>query len=229
VGQQYPGAVGTNPGRDNKRMSTPDNSLLALLELSRQKAPEYYDLIGAKTDADFEKAFDAFLERVVSQLEMNKKDFETLDENALSAVVAMALSVPGLSATRETNSNGHVDITIVADHCMPMRKKLGEAKIYDGPEYHLKGLQQLLGRYTTGREGRGMLIVYFRKQNIAGLVKKLREKMDADLPCAQQGQTSNHLLKWSFLSKHAHSCGETLEVGHIGCNLYIEPNGTAAS
>lgn len=203
-------------------MSAQDSSLLTLLELSRQKAPEYYDLISAKTDVDFEKAFDAFLERAVSQLEANKKNFQTLDENGLSAVLTMALSVPGLSATRETNSNGHVDITIVADHCMPMRKKLGEAKIYDGPEYHVKGLQQLLARYTTGREGRGMLIVYFRKQNIAGLVKKLREKMDTDLPSSQQGPTSDHLIKWSFLSKHMHSCGENLEVGHIGCNLYIE-------
>lgn len=210
-------------GREKvKYMSAQDSSLLTLLELSRQKAPEYYDLISAKTDVDFEKAFDAFLERAVSQLEANKKNFQTLDENGLSAVLTMALSVPGLSATRETNSNGHVDITIVADHCMPMRKKLGEAKIYDGPEYHVKGLQQLLARYTTGREGRGMLIVYFRKQNIAGLVKKLREKMDTDLPSSQQGPTSDHLIKWSFLSKHMHSCGENLEVGHIGCNLYIE-------
>ena len=212
-----------------KYMSAQDNSLLTLLELNRQKTPEYYDLISAKTDADFEKAFDAFLERAVSQLETNKKNFQTLDENGLSAVLTMALSVPGLSATRETNSNGHVDITIVADHCMPMRKKLGEAKIYDGPEYHVKGLQQLLGRYTTGREGRGMLIVYFRKQNIAGLVKKLREKMDTDLPSSQQGPTSDHLIKWSFLSKHTHSCGENLEVGHIGCNLYIESTDGVAS
>jgi hypothetical protein len=210
-------------------MSTPDDSVLTLFELNKLKAPEYYDLISAKTDTDFEKAFDAFLERAVSHLEINKKDFERLDENGLSAILTIALSVSGVSATRETNSNGHVDITVVADHCVPMRKKLGEAKIYDGPGYHLKGLEQLLGRYTTGREGRGMMIVYFRKQNIAGLVQKLRERMDADLPFAQQGQTSSHPIKWSFLSKHAHSSGETLEVGHIGCNLYIEPRGEAES
>jgi hypothetical protein len=112
---------------------------------------------------------------------------------------------------------------------MPIRKKLGEAKIYDGPEYHLKGLQQLLGRYTTGREGRGMLIVYVRKKNIASLIKKLREKMDADLPCQQQGEATDHAIKWSFITKHAHSCGENLEVGHIGCNLFIEGSDEAES
>lgn len=149
-------------------MSALENNLLTLLELNKQKAPEYYDLISAPDDPEFEKAFDAIMERAVSQLEENKTDFQSLGENGLSAALTLALSMPGLSATRETNSNGHVDITVVADHCSPIRKKLGEAKVYDGPEYHLGGLQQLLGRYTTGREGRGMLIVYFRKQNIAG-------------------------------------------------------------
>lgn len=205
-------------------MKKPENSLLRLYELNQQKAPEYFALISAQNDADFEKAFDTLLERVVSQLETNKRDFEKLDENGLSAVLTMALSVPGISATRETNSNGHVDITIVADHCTPIRKKLGEAKIYDGPEYHLKGVKQLLGRYTTGREGRGLLIVYFRKKNIAGLVLNLRQKMDTDLPFSQQGPTTDHVIKWSFLSKHTHSCGDDLEVGHIGCNLYIDSN-----
>ncbi len=203
-------------------MSTQEDTLLTLLEECKRKAPEYYDLLSSRNDAEFEKAFDAHLEQAASQLESNKKDFKELDENGLSGALTMALSIPGISATRETNTNGHVDITIVADHCTPMRKKLAEAKIYDGPEYHFKGLQQLLGRYTTGREGRGLLIVYFRKQNIAGLVQKLREKMDTDLPVSQQGATTDHTIKWSFLSKHAHSCGDTLEVGHVGCNLYIE-------
>ena len=77
-------------------MSAQDNSLLTLFELNRRKTPEYFDLISAKIDADFERAFDAFLDRAVSQLEANKKDFQSLDENGLSAVLTMALSVPGV-------------------------------------------------------------------------------------------------------------------------------------
>ena len=127
--------------------------------------------------------------------------------------------MPGLTVTRETHSNGHVDLTIEADHCTPTRQKLGEAKIYDGPAYHFKGLEQLLGRYSTGREGRGLLIIYFRKPNITGLVQNLRKQMDISHPCKQQGNTADHVLKWSFLSAHAHDCGDNLEVSHIGCNL----------
>lgn len=198
------------------------DTVFALVEILKRKAPEYLDLFTAQTDADFEKAFDALLEKSVAGLEGNKSNFATLDEEALSAILALALSTPGLSVTQETHSNGHVDITITADHCVPVRKKLGEAKIWDGPEYHINGIKQLLDRYTTGREGRGLVIPYVRKRNIKGLLTKLRETMNKEGPCKQTADTIDHTLKWSFLSTHAHSCGETLEVGHIGCNLYAE-------
>lgn len=203
-------------------MSHTRGSAFDLVEKISRKAPEYLDLFTAGNDADFEKAFTALLEKAISDLEKNKKLFQTLDEEGLSAALSMSLSMPGFLVTRETHSNGHVDLTIVVNYCVPMRTKLGEAKIYDGPKYHLKGLEQLLGRYTTGREGRGLMIVYFRKRNIANLVQKLRKKMDAEHSLHQQGPTADHLLKWSFISIHAHSCGENLEVGHIGCNLFIE-------
>ena len=201
-------------------MNSDKNSVFALVEVLRKKAPGYLDLMTAQSDAEFESAFDAILEQAVSGLESNSKNFASLDEEGLSGALALAINVPGLTVTPETNSNGHVDLTVVADHCFPMRKKLAEAKIYDGPEKHIKGLEQLLGRYTTGREGRGLLIVYFRKKDIADLVNKLRERMDTDYPLSQQGKTLDHAIKWSFLSRHSHSCGEVLDVGHIGCNLY---------
>ena len=203
-------------------MSDFASSAVTLIERIQRKAPEYLDLLTAETDGDFEKAFDALLERAVSGLEANKRNFEKLDEVGLSGALALALTSPGLAVTQESHSNGHVDLTIQADHCTPARKKLGESKIYNGPEYHVKGLDQLLGRYTTGREGRGLLIVYFQRANIAGLVKKLRARMDADLPCRQQGNTSDHILKWSFLSTHTLRSGENQEVGHIGCNLCLD-------
>jgi hypothetical protein len=173
-------------------MSERENSLLAYYEMVKQKAPEYFDLLTAKSITEFEKAFDALLEKAVSGLEQNKKKFARLDEEGLSAALALALSIPGLTVTRETHSNGHVDLTIEADHCTPARRKLGEAKIYKGPAYHFKGLEQLLGRYSTGREGRGLLIVYFRKPDIAGLVQNLRKQMDADARLRGQSRSESH-------------------------------------
>ena len=203
-------------------MNSSENSLLKYVEIIKRKAPEYLDLLTADNQKDFEIAFDSVLEKAVTHLEKNKKNFDSLDEVGLSAVFAANMSIPGLTVAQEMHSNGHVDLTFEADHCMPARTVLGEAKIYDGPSYHVGGLQQLLGRYTTGRECRGLLIVYVRKTDIKALLEKLRKTLDTDLPLAQEGPTEDHVLKWSFLSKHKHSCGEDLQVCHVGCNLFIK-------
>ena len=152
-------------------------------------------------------------------MEENKKNFAALDEEGLSAALRGRLCIPGLTVTQETHSNGHVDLTIEGDHCSPARKKLAEAKIYAGPRYHIKGVGQLIGRYTTGREGRGLLISYVRKKDIKGIVEKLRAAMDAELPEKQIGPCEDHTLKWSLKTSHKHSSGEVVPVDHIGCNL----------
>jgi hypothetical protein len=154
-------------------------------------------------------------------MEKNKKNFTSLDEEGLSAVWAGVLSIPGLTVTQEANSNGHVDLTIEADHCSPARIKLGEAKIYSSPSYHIKGINQLLGRYTTGRGAPGLLINYIRKPDIKAIVAKLKKEMDKKLPADQAGVCKDHILKWSLLTKHKHSSGELVSIEHIGCNLFI--------
>lgn len=190
-------------------------------EMLKRKAPEYLDLLTAETEEEFETAFDVLLEKALMHLEANKKNFETLNEEGLSAALAGKMSIPGLTVSQEKNSGGHVDLTFEADHCKPARTILGEAKIYKGYKYHEGGLVQLLGRYITGRECRSLLIVYVRKKDIKSLFEKLRTEMDGNLPLAQKKATANHTLKWSFLSIHTHNCGEDLTVCHVGCNLHV--------
>jgi hypothetical protein len=187
----------------------------------KRKAPAYLDLLTAESDEEFEEAFTAILERAVYHLEKNKKHFQSLDEEGLSAALAAALSMPGLIVTQEANSNGHVDLTIEADHSSPARIKLGEAKIYSSPSYHIKGIGQLLRRYTTGRETPGLLINYVRKPNIKGIVNKLKAEMNKKLPDNQTGPCEDHSLKWSLRTLHKHSSGEIVSVGHIGFNLHV--------
>jgi hypothetical protein len=197
------------------------NSAAELFERIRKKAPAYLDLLTSETDEEFEAAFTAILEHAVHHLEKNKKKFQSLDEEGLSGVLAGSLSIPGLTVTQEENSNGHVDLTILADHCTPIRVKLGEAKIYSSPSYHIKGIGQLLGRYTTGRETPGLLLNYVRKPDIKGIVGKLKIEMDKKLPEHQIGPCENHLIKWSLLTKHKHNSGEVVSIGHIGFNLSL--------
>lgn len=202
-------------------MSNHDDTLKALVERIRRRSPVYLDLLTSETDAEFEKAFEPILGSAVARLESNSRNFESLDENGITAALALAITIPGLDVTQETNSNGHVDITIQTENTHPIRKKLGEAKIYNGKAYHISGLEQLIGRYSTGREGRGLLIVYFKCPNIANHVTRLRGDLDIELPMKQQGACRDHCIRWSFLSGHLHSSGELLEVWHIGCNLYV--------
>ncbi|MGO9275077.1 MAG: hypothetical protein ACLQOO_33395, partial [Terriglobia bacterium] len=127
-------------------MTGDTDSYFALVERIRRRAPAYLDLLTAETDDQFEAAFEVVLEVAVRHLEKNKANFQSLNEVGLSGALAGALAIPGLTVTQEAHSNGHVDLTIEADHCFPARIKLGEAKIYDGCAYHISGLDQLLRR-----------------------------------------------------------------------------------
>lgn len=200
-------------------MTVPKSTAFELGELILRKAPEYLDLL-SQDDAVFEKAFDAHLGRAVQGLEANSKNFARLKEDGLTAVLALALKVPCIDVSQQLHSNGHVDITIKIHEGHFTRTKLGEAKIYDGPEWHVQGVKQILG-YSTGRECRGLVIAFVKKTDIEGLMNKVRRKMDKELPEQQQGATMDHPSKWCFLSKHLHSSGAVVEVGHVGCNMHV--------
>jgi len=192
-----------------------------LINLLRERSPAHLDLMTAEDEDEFEQAFDILLERAVEHLETNSKNFGSLDEEGLTGVLTGALTVPGLSLTQEGNSNGHVDITIEVTNCSPTRKKLGEAKIYRGPVYHVDGLEQLLGRYTTGREGRGLLLAYVKAKGISDKMQGIRQHMNRKLPLNQKGAATDHqLLRWSFATIHEHESGDDCCVDHIGFNLY---------
>lgn len=196
------------------------NSAADLIERLKRKAPAYLDLLTSETEAEFEAAFTTILGMAVSHLEKNKKHYSKLDEEGLSGVLAGALSMPGLTVTQETNSNGHVDLTIEADHCTPARVKLGEAKIYSSPSYHMKGIGQLLS-YHTGRETPGLLISYVRKPYIQSITANLKAAMDKKLPENQTGPCEDHILDWSLRTKHKHVSGKIVSLSHIGCNLHF--------
>ncbi len=200
-------------------MSADLNNLGALADLLQRRCPECLDIITATSEAEYEAAIDARLERAVAHLERNRGEFKELQEDGLSAVLVGCLNGFGVSVTQQTHSNGHVDITIEVVYCTPIRRFLAEAKIYRGAAYHVAGLKQLLGRYTTGREGRGLLIVYVRDPDIQGKLTAVRAAMDRDLPFNQRGPTTDYGLRWSFASMHGHSSGVDCRVGHIGCNL----------
>ncbi|WP_321875944.1 hypothetical protein [Burkholderia cenocepacia] len=201
-------------------MNDAGSTLYDLIEELRMRSPEHLDLFAALSDDDFQIAFDSLLGKALAGMEESKNNFQLLGEPALSAVLRLAMLVPGLSVSLEQHSNGHADLTFESYRLGIARRIVGEAKIHDGPRYHIAGIKQLLG-YMTGREIRGLMVVYMRKPNGAILMKNVRETMDAELPEMQLGPTKMHPLKWAFDSLHSHSSGDSTRISHVTCNLHV--------
>jgi len=201
-------------------MSDAEASLNAFAEAL---TPAQRDLLTAKTATEFNAAFAAILLEAVRRLEKDSKNLGSLNEDGLSSVLCGFVNgTNALTATREETSNGHVDLTFKAPLCKPQREVLGEAKIFNYYEWHVSGLSQLVDRYSTGREDRGLLLEYVKLRGIKGHMETLRSELNKNKPCKQIADCSDHetIKQWSFCSSHKHSSGEEIEVWHFGCNLF---------
>ncbi len=182
--------------------------------------PVLRKLFQARTAEEFDNFLDRHFEECVQRMETEAHHLTTDKEEKLSAFLAAALSIPGLAVTREGYSNGRVDLTIKSESMEFPERRLVEAKIYDGSGKHAKAIEQLISRYSTGRQGRGYVVEYFKKPGIADLVLKLRKNADAVLPVRQQGVTFDHPMKWAYVSNHEHVSAELIHVVHVNVNLY---------
>lgn len=203
-------------------MAYHDDSFIALVEQLTVRYPQLHllKILSASSDEEFDAVLEEVIEAAAVYLEKNALHLANCDEESISAFLIAYLNMPGfLRALQETHSNGHVDITIEAEPSPPVRRRLAEAKIYRGPSYHAKGLEQLVNRYSTGREGAGIMVEYVKKPNIKALVDKIRKHMDAKKPCAQDGNSEDHRIRWTFSTKHHHTSGEMLRVLHVNCNM----------
>jgi hypothetical protein len=181
--------------------------------------PELRKLFQANTPADFDAFLDLHLERCVQRMEAEAHHLNGDGEEKLSAFLAAALSLPGLSVVREGYSNGRVDLTIRSESLLSPEQRLAEAKIYNGPVYHVKAIDQLISRYSTGRQRVGYVIEYVKKPGIAGLVTTLRKHADNNLPVRQSGVTKNHSMQWAYVSEHNHLSEQLIRVVHVNVNL----------
>lgn len=182
--------------------------------------PELRKLFQASDAEDFDAFLDLHFERCAQRMEAEAHHLASDGEEKLSAFLAAALSMPGLSVVREGYSNGRVDLTIRSESLLSPEQRLAEAKVYDGPAYHAQAIDQLISRYSTGRQPNGYVIEYVKKPGIANIVMRLRKQADTELPVRQEGPTSDHTMKWAYVSQHRHSSEELLQVVHVNVNLH---------
>jgi hypothetical protein len=208
-------------------MASIDDSLTALVDQLTTRCPQLYllKMLCASSDEDFDTALEDLLEAAVVHLENNAPHLADCDEETITAFLIAYLNMPGfLRVLQEAYTKGHVDITIEAEPALPLRRRLGEAKIYGGPSYHVKGLNQLVNRYSTGRYGTGILIEYFKKPNIKTFIERLRKHLNKTKPYLQNGDCEDHHMSWAFTTHHHHISGEMLRVLHLNCNLAVSKN-----
>jgi hypothetical protein len=206
-------------------MEIAENSLLDLIQESTNKIPFVFRIFNAVNPSDIDIWLEELLEQAAQYLEANANNLYQDNENKISAFLVAYLNMPGiLRATQEQHTNGHVDITIEGGLATPIFRRLGEAKIYDGYQYHIKGLNQLVNRYSTGREGTGFMFCYVKKDNIKGLIDDLRKEMDKVRPFRQTDKSEEHKIKWGFITTHLHDCGDVFRVVHINFNLFRKNN-----
>lgn len=196
----------------------PDASLERLLGLLEAHNPNLMKLVDARTEKEFVDATEGQLERAVRAIESGARQYAVLDERGLSQLLADFLNQAGFKATAETNVRGHVDV--VVQHSLGGEwKYLGECKMHQGFKYHLNGCGQLLG-YCTGRELRAFCLDFFAVAGMFDKLKKLRNRMDIELPMAQSAASANHAINGAFLTIHLHLSGRNVEILHLGCSVW---------
>ncbi|MES2354591.1 MAG: hypothetical protein V4568_09345 [Pseudomonadota bacterium] len=170
------------------------------------------------TDSELDTILESLLDESIRKLEDNANLYAALNEEQLTGILKFILERDWLRVDCETNVNGHVDLRIEVDFALSTRRRLAEAKCWDGPKYHADGIAQLLG-YMTGRESSGYMIGYVQKPNIAEKWKDLQLYLDDKLPADQEAICQCGTSTWTLEARHRHSSGVSIRIVHYGVNL----------
>jgi hypothetical protein len=198
----------------------PENTAREFLQFVDRKLPGISLVFCSTSEREFVEAVDLILDRTIRMLEGNAATHSGLGELALSTMLTDLIDNSGVPCQKERYHNGHVDVTIAHPRSLPYQY-LGECKIYNGFKRHCDGCDQLLNRYSSGRDMRGFLLEFFTRPRMYWLLQGLRNNFDQTSPLKMKRTSHDHaLIKGAFVSVHAHFTNTDVEVLHIGCNLY---------
>ena len=156
---------------------------------------------------------------IIKSIEQSAKNFSNLSEDGITDIIATSLnSTLYFTAIREENSRGHVDITVKAPTFVPdhVFTYLGEAKIWNGVKYSLRGFDQL-NEYSSGRYLDQFTLTYFKKLNCDSLFTKFKNELVTKKSCDILPNSTNRY----FQTQHRHMTGSLLKTDHYSVNMYI--------
>lgn len=201
-------------------MNQPENSLRALQQYMENKSPATLRVFFSQNEREFIEGVDLILEIAIRRLEANAASHNDLGELTLSTMLSDLINQAAIPCEKESYRNGHVDITISHPH-QPFQY-LGECKIYSGFKTHWNGCDQLLNRYSSGRDSRGFVLEFFRRPEMYALLAALKDRFDKEFPHEMKGSSTTHHIKGAFVTLHTHFTKTDIEVLHLGCNLYVK-------
>lgn len=162
------------------------------------------------------------LEKCFECLEEEANEHHNKDETGISSSVKMYLRGAKYRCSTETNSNGHVDLTVEENGF----KWLGEAKIQKGSQWTFHGFQQLTQNYSTGRRNasHGAIIVYNKnRKNSRKCAEEWRsciEKQPLQIQCLDYKPGGYFDM---VLSEHPRS-GEPYYIRNFFVTLHYTPS-----
>lgn len=195
-----------------------DESLHAYVAKLESVNPAALQVFASEDEGQFLEAVEGALAAAIGHVESGARRLSTLDEQGLSWILVKLLVAASIRATAEGYHNGHVDVTVEHER-LPLIY-LGECKIHDGYEWHLKGCTQVLDRYSSGRASRTFVLDFFKAKGMYEKLNALMGRFKTERPLRQQGDPRGHALKGAFVSTHMHWTETPVEILHIGCNTY---------
>jgi hypothetical protein len=156
----------------------------------------------------------------------SRNHYRDVGEDGLTSTLLGSLKWT-YGSSRETNANGHVDVTLkhplgAGESCLK-----GEAKALCPKRFkwYEEGLTKLVGKYNSGHEGIALMLCYCRCGNAFMMMEKYHRQIVsgataffvADSTLAEAGLPTD--LQGVFVTKHSAS-GVDILVAHVWLNMY---------
>lgn len=204
----------------NKWIELPENSLREFVQYLNQKLPGTADIFFSYDKKSFAEGVEISLHAAIMEIESSSVLYPNSNELQLSTILKSILRNAAIPCEAEAYTNGHVDITI----CHPKRlsiRCLGECKIWAGYNRHKEGCEQLLSRYSTGREARSFVLEFFKNNKMYEHLESLRENFSLNKPLRMVATPIvNNTIEGAFVTAHIHFTEQEIEILHLGCNVF---------
>ncbi|MCM8529327.1 MAG: hypothetical protein NE327_22585 [Lentisphaeraceae bacterium] len=162
------------------------------------------------------------IERITNLFYSQRKRFtnegEMLkSEDEITQEISNLLNCSGYNSSNETNSNGHVDLTVIKSGY----EWKGEAKIHGAYDHVKCGLEQIL-QYCNGNESKAGVLIYISREDSLSIMKEYKNRIE----CYDRYPPSSEVLmcvKQRISSSHKHEAtGNKIEITHFPFALYYK-------